>query len=55
MAILTESLEDAPWLGQVEKAQGGDLSILWMEGSYSSAWKVATIQKFEFSSVVTHW
>ena len=45
VAILTESLGDTPWLGQVEKAQGGDLSILWMEGSYSSAWKVATIRK----------
>ena len=40
-----ENIEEAPWLGQVEKAQGGDLSILWMEGSYTSTWKVTTIRK----------
>ena len=38
-------LEDAPWLGQVESVEGEELTILWMEGSYSSPWKVATICK----------
>ena len=45
VALLTETLEDAPWLGQVESVEGEELTILWMEGSYSSPWKVATICK----------
>ena len=45
VALLTETLEGAPWLGQVESVEGEELTILWMEGSYSSPWKVATICK----------
>ena len=45
VAVLTETLEEAPWLGKVERIDGGNLSIVWMEGSYTSSWKPATIRK----------
>ena len=45
VAILTETLEEAPWLAQVTKVEGRNLSIIWMEGSYTSLWKVATVRQ----------
>ena len=45
VAVLTETLEEAPWLGKVERIEGGTISIVWMEGSYTSSWKPATICK----------
>lgn len=45
VAILTETLEEAPWLAQVTKTEGRNLSIIWMEGSYTSSWKVATVRQ----------
>ena len=36
VAILTETLAEAPWLAQVTKVEGRNLSIIWMEGSYTS-------------------
>ena len=45
VAILTETLEEAPWLAQVTKVEGRNLSIIWMEGSYTSSWKVATVRQ----------
>ena len=45
VAVLTETLKEAPWLGKVERIEGKNLSIVWIEGSYNSSWKPATICK----------
>ena len=36
---------EVPWLGKVDGVEGGNLLIVWMEGSYSSSWKPATIHQ----------
>ena len=43
MAVLTETLAEAPWLARVEEVKENDLLIVWMEGSYNKSWKPATI------------
>ena len=45
MAVLTETLAEAPWLARVEEVKENDLLIVWMEGSYNKSWKPATIRK----------
>jgi len=48
VAVLTERLEDSPWLGKIKrvKLDGTDsLRIVWLEGTYSSKWRAAKIKK----------
>ena len=41
VAVLTESLQDAPWIAQVTEIEGDKVSVVWMEGDYNQQWKVA--------------
>ena len=48
VAVLTERLEDSPWLGKIKEVKldgTGSLRIVWLEGTYSSKWRAAKIKK----------
>ena len=45
VAVLPESIDEAPWLGRVKEVKGSNLLIVWMEGSYNSSWRCAKIRK----------
>ena len=45
VAVLTESLSDAPWLGKVKEVYESNYKIVWMEGTYDSVWRQAAIKK----------
>ena len=41
VALLTETLDDAPWLARVKKVESETVRLVWLEGGYNSKWKIA--------------
>ena len=35
VALQTESLEEAPWIGKVKAIDTGNVELIWLEGSYT--------------------
>ena len=52
VALRTETLQDAPWIGQVTGMEGDKISVVWMEGDYNKQWKVA---KHRFRGKLQEW
>lgn len=44
IAVQTEVEADAPWIAKVVDVFDHEVGIVWMEGSYSSQWKVAKVK-----------
>ena len=42
MALFTECLRDAPWIGRVEKIAEDTVDVAWLDGGYRKPWKPAT-------------
>ena len=42
MALFTECLRDAPWIGRVEKIAEDTVDVAWLDGGYQKPWKPAT-------------
>ena len=45
MALRTEKLSDAPWLGRVTKVSDSSVELVWLEGGYTRSWKPAKIRR----------
>ena len=41
VAVVCENCEIEPTIGRVEEINGNDVDIVWLEGTYQTAWKVA--------------
>ena len=44
VALLTETPEEAPWLGRVKKVEGDTIRLVWLEGDYTTKWKTARMK-----------
>ena len=42
VALFTEQLSDAPWIGKVDKIEEETVDVTWLDGGYRKPWKVAT-------------
>jgi len=52
VALRTETLQDAPWIGRVTGMEGDKISLVWMEGDYNKQWKVT---KHRFKGKLQEW
>jgi len=46
VALRTETLHNAPWIGRVTGMEEDKISLVWMEGDYNKQWK-ATKHRFK--------
>lgn len=44
VALLTETKEEAPWLGRVMKIDGDSITLVWLEGQYNTKWKPCKVK-----------
>lgn len=44
VALLTETLDEAPWLARVTKVERDTVRLVWLEGGYNTKWKAARIK-----------
>ena len=44
IAVRTERVEDAPWIGRVVSIKGDKVQIAWMEGGYEMPWSICKVK-----------
>lgn len=44
VALLTETREEAPWLARVKEVEGDIVTLVWLEGGYTTKWKTARMK-----------
>ena len=44
VALLTETPEEAPWLARVKEVEGDIVTLVWLEGGYTTKWKTARMK-----------
>ena len=44
VALLTETLDEAPWLAKIKRVDEDTVTLVWLEGDYSKKWKTARVK-----------
>ena len=44
VALLTETLDEAPWLAKVKNVESDAVRLVWLEGGYNTKWRTAKVK-----------